>query len=161
MRDGDRISTNGGRDKVMVAKVRGPCRSILQGERTALNVISRCSGVASATSQAVENAKQHGWKGHVAGTRKTTPGEIFLSTRLLRGEVITCQILLLRRFNPWNGCFHGALCNLVSGVSPLVDQLTEVKLCRSFRISFLCESHHVLMLYTIALWLCRLLEYFC
>lgn len=74
--DGDRIDTitaeNG---KVVVAKVTGSCRDILQGERTALNIISRCSGVATATSEAVVLAKSEGWKGYIAGTRKTTPGE--------------------------------------------------------------------------------------
>ncbi|CAM9907716.1 unnamed protein product [Scytosiphon promiscuus] len=73
--EGSRIdvsSSDSGR--VEVATVTGACRHILQGERTALNVLSRCSGVATATSQAVQEAKAKGWKGYVAGTRKTTPG---------------------------------------------------------------------------------------
>ena len=76
MRDGAQINTSSVENgKVAVAKVTGGCRDILQGERTALNVISRCSGVATATSKAVQQAKAKGWKGYVAGTRKTTPGE--------------------------------------------------------------------------------------
>lgn len=75
LRDGDRIDTSTGDGRVVVAKVSGSCRSILQGERTALNVISRCSGVASSTAKAVDQARELGWKGHVAGTRKTTPGD--------------------------------------------------------------------------------------
>lgn len=75
MRDGDCIDTTSvDNGRVVVAKVTGSCRDILQGERTALNVVSRCSGVATATSQAVQMAKAKGWKGFVAGTRKTTPG---------------------------------------------------------------------------------------
>lgn len=75
MRDGARIDTSLAKNgKVTVARVTGSCRHILQGERTALNVLSRCSGVATATSEAVHQAKAKGWKGYVAGTRKTTPG---------------------------------------------------------------------------------------
>jgi nicotinate-nucleotide pyrophosphorylase (carboxylating) len=60
--------------KIALATVYGPINKILQGERTALNTLSRCSGVATAARAAVEIAKTHGWKGYVAGTRKTTPG---------------------------------------------------------------------------------------
>eukprot|EP00904_Undaria_pinnatifida_P002614 jgi/Undpi1/12353/HiC_scaffold_5.g02025.m1 len=75
MRDGAQIDTSSVENgRVPVAKVTGACRDILQGERTALNVISRCSGVATATSKAVQQAKDKGWKGYIAGTRKTTPG---------------------------------------------------------------------------------------
>ncbi|XP_037669539.1 nicotinate-nucleotide pyrophosphorylase [carboxylating] [Choloepus didactylus] len=59
---------------VKVAEVRGPAHRLLLGERVALNTLARCSGVASAAAAAVEAAKGAGWSGHVAGTRKTTPG---------------------------------------------------------------------------------------
>lgn len=76
MSDGERIDTSSSENgKVVVARVSGSCRHILQGERTALNVVSRCSGVATATSSAVQKAKARGWAGYVAGTRKTTPGD--------------------------------------------------------------------------------------
>jgi nicotinate-nucleotide pyrophosphorylase (carboxylating) len=38
------------------------------GERTALNIIARCSGIAKLAHQLTSLAKQHGWKGQVAGT---------------------------------------------------------------------------------------------
>lgn len=60
--------------KVRIATVSGPVHKLLQGERTALNTLSRCSGVATESKKAVDIAKQHGWHGWVAGTRKTTPG---------------------------------------------------------------------------------------
>jgi nicotinate-nucleotide pyrophosphorylase (carboxylating) len=63
-----------GNGKIHLATVTGPVAQILQGERTALNTISRCSGVASASAKAVQIAKEHNWNGWVAGTRKTTPG---------------------------------------------------------------------------------------
>jgi nicotinate-nucleotide pyrophosphorylase (carboxylating) len=60
--------------KVVVANVRGKCRNILLAERTALNTLSRASGVATESRKAVDIAKAAGWNGYVAGTRKTTPG---------------------------------------------------------------------------------------
>jgi nicotinate-nucleotide pyrophosphorylase len=60
--------------KVVVAKVSGKCRHILLGERTALNILTRASGIATEAKRSVEIARALGWHGHVAGTRKTTPG---------------------------------------------------------------------------------------
>ena len=57
-----------------VAIVRGPCRCILLGERTALNIITRASGIATAARELVDLARGAGWHGYVAGTRKVTPG---------------------------------------------------------------------------------------
>lgn len=59
---------------VKVAEVKGPAHHLLLGERVALNTLARCSGIASAATTAVEVARSAGWTGHVAGTRKTTPG---------------------------------------------------------------------------------------
>ncbi|XP_050812794.1 nicotinate-nucleotide pyrophosphorylase [carboxylating] isoform X4 [Gopherus flavomarginatus] len=57
-----------------VAEVRGKARHLLLGERTALNCLGRCSGVATAAGRACRLAQQASWHGQVAGTRKTTPG---------------------------------------------------------------------------------------
>jgi nicotinate-nucleotide pyrophosphorylase (carboxylating) len=57
-----------------VALVRGPARMLLLGERTALNIISRASGIAAAARQLVDVARAARWHGEVAGTRKVTPG---------------------------------------------------------------------------------------
>ncbi|KAJ9286309.1 hypothetical protein DTO027B5_1864 [Paecilomyces variotii] len=56
------------------ATVRGPIRKILLGERVALNILARCSGIATKSSSLVNALRSHGWKGTLAGTRKTTPG---------------------------------------------------------------------------------------
>ena len=56
------------------ATVRGPIRKILLGERVALNILARCSGIASKSSALVSALRAHGWNGTLAGTRKTTPG---------------------------------------------------------------------------------------
>ena len=57
-----------------VAEVTGPVRNILIGERTALNLIARASGIATYANKLATLAKEHNWKGRIAGTRKTTPG---------------------------------------------------------------------------------------
>ncbi|PGH00452.1 nicotinate-nucleotide diphosphorylase (carboxylating) [Blastomyces parvus] len=56
------------------AIVRGPMRKILLGERVALNIMARCSGIATKTSTLVNILRSHSWNGIIAGTRKTTPG---------------------------------------------------------------------------------------
>jgi len=66
---GDGTDVNAG---AVVARVRGRARAILTGERTALNLLGRLSGIATATRDAV--ARLRGLPTRVAGTRKTTPG---------------------------------------------------------------------------------------
>jgi nicotinate-nucleotide pyrophosphorylase (carboxylating) len=53
-------------------QISGKMRSILKGERVALNFLQRLSGIASTTAQYVE--KVHGTGVDIADTRKTTPG---------------------------------------------------------------------------------------
>ncbi|CAO1620124.1 unnamed protein product [Parajaminaea phylloscopi] len=60
--------------KVKAATVTGPARKLLLGERVALNTLARCSGIATASNTFLKKARQAGYKGIVAGTRKTTPG---------------------------------------------------------------------------------------
>mmetsp|Transcript_43516 Transcript_43516/g.70527 ORF Transcript_43516/g.70527 Transcript_43516/m.70527 type:complete len:345 (+) Transcript_43516:60-1094(+) len=57
-----------------VAEVRGPAHKVLQGERTALNILSRASGIATDTQTLVGIKNLNGWHGEVAATRKVTPG---------------------------------------------------------------------------------------
>jgi nicotinate-nucleotide pyrophosphorylase (carboxylating) len=94
-------------EKVQVATVTGPARRLLLGERTALNALSRASGVASAARQCVEVARSCGWQGHVAGTRKTTPGfRIVEKYALLVGGAAThrldlSQMVMLKDNHVW------------------------------------------------------------
>jgi nicotinate-nucleotide pyrophosphorylase (carboxylating) len=60
----------------VIVRVHGSARSILIGERTALNFLQRLSGIATLTSQFVEKTKRFGTK--VMDTRKTTPGLRYL-----------------------------------------------------------------------------------
>ncbi|KAJ5937444.1 hypothetical protein N7454_004744 [Penicillium verhagenii] len=56
------------------ATVRGPVRKILLGERVALNILARCSGIATKSASMLAALRAQGWQGTLAGTRKTTPG---------------------------------------------------------------------------------------
>ncbi|KAK9468992.1 Quinolinate phosphoribosyl transferase [Lipomyces arxii] len=61
-------------DKVEVAKVTGPVNNLLLVERTLLNIIARASGIATKSRKLITLARESGYKGIIAGTRKTTPG---------------------------------------------------------------------------------------
>jgi len=55
-----------------VARLEGPARAILTGERTALNLLGRLSGIATLTSRYVGAVA--GSRAKILDTRKTTPG---------------------------------------------------------------------------------------
>ena len=50
-----------------VAIVKGEVRKILQGERLALNCLSRASGAATISKKLKDKATSTGWKGQIAG----------------------------------------------------------------------------------------------
>ncbi|MFO7678287.1 MAG: carboxylating nicotinate-nucleotide diphosphorylase [Thermoplasmatota archaeon] len=58
----------------LVALVSGPARSVLKGERLALNFIGRMSGIASETKKIVDMVNLINPNVKIAATRKTTPG---------------------------------------------------------------------------------------
>lgn len=66
-RDGSRAGPG-----AAILSVRGPARAILACERTALNLMSRMSGIATATAGIVESLEGTGVE--VLATRKTAPG---------------------------------------------------------------------------------------
>ncbi|KIK04651.1 hypothetical protein K443DRAFT_675669 [Laccaria amethystina LaAM-08-1] len=57
-----------------IATVKGKARFLLLGERIALNLLARCSGIATKSKKIRDLARSYGYKGIIAGTRKTTPG---------------------------------------------------------------------------------------
>ncbi|MDE0637395.1 MAG: carboxylating nicotinate-nucleotide diphosphorylase [Candidatus Poribacteria bacterium] len=65
--DGDAITTG-----MPLAEIQGSAKTILIGERTALNFLQRLSGVATLTSQFVKAVADYDVK--IVDTRKTTPG---------------------------------------------------------------------------------------
>jgi len=97
-----------GNNKIKVATVIGKCRNILLAERTALNTISRASGVASDARICATVAKANHWHGWVAGTRKTTPGFKFVEKyALIVGGAAThrqdlSQMVMLKDNHIWS-----------------------------------------------------------
>jgi nicotinate-nucleotide pyrophosphorylase (carboxylating) len=67
VRDGDRVKAG-----TIVARLEGDGRSLLKGERVALNFLQHLSGIATLTARFVEAVL--GTKATILDTRKTTPG---------------------------------------------------------------------------------------
>jgi len=67
--DGDEVTAG-----TTVLEVEGEARDILKGERLALNILSRMSGIATATAHLVHVARMAKPDVEIAATRKTTPG---------------------------------------------------------------------------------------
>ena len=65
--DGDWVDAG-----TVIAEIHGPARSILSGERLALNLLCHLSGIATKTAEAVAGVA--GTKANICDTRKTTPG---------------------------------------------------------------------------------------
>lgn len=65
--DGDKLEKGD-----IIAEISGKTRTLLKGERTALNLIQHLSGIATATARAAEIVK--GTNASIADTRKTLPG---------------------------------------------------------------------------------------
>jgi nicotinate-nucleotide pyrophosphorylase (carboxylating) len=66
-----------------VATITCSARALLTGERTALNLLSRLSGIATATRSLVDLVA--GYRAHIVCTRKTTPG-----LRVLEKYAVRC-----------------------------------------------------------------------
>lgn len=67
LKDGDEVEP-----ATVVARISGPARAILSGERVALNFLGRLSGVATATNTFAKLIAHT--KAKIVDTRKTTPG---------------------------------------------------------------------------------------
>ncbi len=78
VKDGERV----GPDKKLMTVV-GPARALLTGERVALNLLQRLSGIATLTAQFVDAVKDS--RARILDTRKTTPG-----LRALEKYAVTC-----------------------------------------------------------------------
>lgn len=85
--DGDEIEKGD-----IIAKIQGSASMLLQGERTALNLLQHMSGIASATNECVRLVE--GTNVGIADTRKTLPG-----LRALQKYAVTCGGGKNHRFN--------------------------------------------------------------
>ncbi|MDR2420550.1 MAG: carboxylating nicotinate-nucleotide diphosphorylase [Oscillospiraceae bacterium] len=67
VREGAEVKNN-----ELIAEIEGPSRAVLTGERVALNLVQRLSGIATRTAAAARVVR--GTRAKIADTRKTTPG---------------------------------------------------------------------------------------
>jgi len=67
----------------VLATIQGPARAILQGERVALNLVQRLSGIATMTAKFV--CETQGTRARITDTRKTTP-----NLRLFERYAVRC-----------------------------------------------------------------------
>jgi len=129
--EGQSYPNASGDNKIKLATVTGPVSHLLRGERTALNTLSRCSGVATLSNECVQIAKSNQWKGLVAGTRKTTPGfRLVEKYGLLVGGAAThrldlSQMVMLKDNHVWacGGSIERAVkkARVVSGFSQKIE----------------------------------------
>lgn len=68
-RDGSRVSKN-----QTLIEIKGPAKALLAGERTALNILGRMAGIATAVSKIASQVSKVSQNTKVAATRKTMPG---------------------------------------------------------------------------------------
>jgi len=74
--DGDEI-----RSGTVILKISGNARAILSAERTMLNLLSRMSGIATATRRLTEKLRKANLTAKVAATRKTAPGLLYFDKK--------------------------------------------------------------------------------
>jgi len=118
-----------------VARVTGPIRALLQGERTALNCLTRSSGIATHARELDRIAKNAKWLGIVAGTRKTTPGfRLVEKYALLVGNIAThrydlSSMVMLKDNHIW--CM-GSISKAVKRAREVVNFSSKIEVeCRS------------------------------
>jgi nicotinate-nucleotide pyrophosphorylase (carboxylating) len=113
-----------------VATVRGKARHLLLGERIGLNMLARCSGIATKSKRIKDLARGYGYKGIVAGTRKTTPGfRLVEKYGMLVGGIDThrydlSSMIMLKDNHIWSsGSITAAVqqARAVGGFSLLID----------------------------------------
>ncbi len=74
--DGDAI-----KNKQVLMEISGNAQTILSAERTVLNLLSRMSGIATATRKLTEKIKKAGFKTKIAATRKSAPGLVYFDKK--------------------------------------------------------------------------------
>ena len=74
--DGDEVDAG-----TVIAQIAGDSRTVLTTERTALNILVRMSGIATATKRLVSKVMMQGRAIRIAATRKTAPGLRYFDKR--------------------------------------------------------------------------------
>lgn len=114
MKDGDRVKQGD-----ILAEMHGPTRTLLKGERTALNLLQHLSGIATETARCVALAE--GTNASIVDTRKTMPG-----LRALQKYAVRCGGGKNHRFNLSDGAMlkdnHIDACG---GITAAITQLRQ------------------------------------
>ena len=76
LKDGEKV-----RPSQVIMKISGNARTILSAERTMLNLLSRMSGIATATRRVTEKLEKANAKAKIAATRKTAPGLLYFDKK--------------------------------------------------------------------------------
>ncbi|MGF1511775.1 MAG: carboxylating nicotinate-nucleotide diphosphorylase [Myxococcota bacterium] len=110
--------------------VRGPSRSLLMGERTALNFLQRLSSIATRARSA--QAEVAGTRCRVVDTRKTTPGLRALEKAAVRAG---------GAFNHRSGLFDGILIkdNHIAAVGSVTAAITKARTFNHHLLKIECE----------------------
>jgi len=74
--DGEKI-----KNKQLLMEISGDAQTLLCGERTMLNLLSRMSGIATATRTLTEKLENAGYKAKIAATRKSAPGLLYFDKK--------------------------------------------------------------------------------
>ncbi len=113
----------------IIAEIHGKTRTLLKGERTALNLLQHMSGVATATNKAVNIVA--GTKASIADTRKTMPG-----LRPLQKYAVTVGGGRNHRFNLSDAAMlkdnhvdaGGGIANAVAKLKSKLGHMTKIEL---------------------------------
>ena len=113
-KDGDKVKKGD-----IIAVMNGNSKSLLKGERTALNILQHLSGIATATSHCVELVK--GTKAQITDTRKTLP-----CLRRLQKYAVTVGGGKNHRYNLSEGAMlKDNHIDVYGGITPAVTALRE------------------------------------
>ena len=123
-KDGDELQKGD-----IIAEIKGKTRTILKGERTALNLIQHMSGVATAANRAVKLIE--GTNASIADTRKTLPG-----LRPLQKYAVTVGGGRNHRFNLSDAAMlkdnhvdaGGGITNAVAKLKAKLGHMTKIEL---------------------------------
>ena len=100
-----------------IARVAGPARAVLTGERVALNLLGRLSGIATFTRRFVDAVAGTG--AEILDTRKTTPG-----LRMLEKHAVVCGGGRNHRFGLDDGILiKDNHVRLAGGIRPAVERM--------------------------------------
>lgn len=114
MKDGDKVKKGD-----IIATMSGDSKTLLKGERTALNILQHLSGIATATNHCVELVK--GTNAKITDTRKTLPG-----LRRLQKYAVTIGGGYNHRYNLSEGAMlKDNHIDVYGGITPAVTALRQ------------------------------------